>query len=176
MSSYPETSARPASANPVRRPGTLTTTMVFAILTAVAAIGNGIVILTGGKQLILDAVAGDAGLPAGIFTEEDYASFSDSAAGTLDDAASTFATRAYILLAMGVLLLVCGVLMNKAATWARVVVTIAAPLAMVFSVVVVADTSTPIMAGLALGTILFGLITLIMVWLPPNNRYAKSFR
>jgi hypothetical protein len=176
VSSYPETSARPASANPARRPGTLTTAMVFAIVGGLAAIGNGIKILTGGKDLIQDLIVQAAGIPAEALSSEDWEFIEELSGISMTELESTFQTRSYIVLAGGVLLVLFGVLMSKAAVWARALVTVGAVLTMGISAVIVADEANGAMVGLGLLAIVASLVALILVWLPPNNRYARSFR
>lgn len=170
MSAYSATAA-PAA---VRRPGILTAAISIVVVTALAAIANGVIIATGGKELIKQLLE-NAGL--GGVTDADL----DVAAQFLgydssDGLVSTFTTRGYLLAGSGALLLLFGVLMRKAAVYARVLVTVSAVLVMVFSVVILADETTGTMAGLALLAILGGVLSIIFTWLPANGRYAKAVR
>jgi hypothetical protein len=170
VSAYSATAA-PAA---VRRPGILTATISVVVVTALAAIANGVVIATGGKDLMKQLLE-NAGL--GGLTDADL----DVAArflgyDSLDGLVDTFTMRGYLVAGSGVLLLLFGVLMRRAAMFARVLVTISAVLVMVFSLVIVADETTGTMAGLALLAILGGILSIIFTWLPANGRYAKALR
>jgi uncharacterized membrane protein len=167
-------SATPASPVAVRRPGMLTATLSIVVLTALVSIVNGVMIATGGKDLLKDALE-NAGL--GGLSDADLDLAAQLAGYTsIDDYMSTFAMRGYLAIAGGALLLVFGLLMRKAATWARVLVTISAVLMMAFNLVVVAGDTTTTMAGLALLAVLGGILAIIFTWLPANGRYAKAVR
>jgi hypothetical protein len=170
VSAYPVTQQRAA----VRRPGTLTTAIAFAVLTAIASIVNGLVIATGGSDLIKDILA-DAGLPAEALTDANLESAVQIAGyASLDDFESTFAMRGYLALAAGVLLVIFALLMRKAAGWARAMVTVSAVLAMAFAGIIIADETTTTMAMLSLATFLGAVLSIIFAWLPANGRYAKA--
>lgn len=152
----------------------VTAAIGIVVLTAIASIANGIIFITGGKELVKDLL--EAGGLGGA-TDADV----DLAAQLLgydsgDDIVSAYTTRGYLLAGVGVLLLVFGFCMMKAATWARIMVTISAVLVMVFAVVVLGDETTGAMAGLAFGAILGGILSIIFVWLPPVNRYKNAVR
>jgi len=170
VSAYPVTPQRTA----VRRPGTLTTAIVLAVLTAIASIVNGLVIATGGSGLIKDILA-DSGLPAEALTDANLESAVRIAGyASLDDFESTFAMRGYLALAAGVLLVIFAVLMRRAAAWARALVTVSALLALAFAGIIIADETTTTMAMLALVTFLGAVLSIIFAWLPANGRYAKA--
>jgi hypothetical protein len=170
VSAYPVTPQRAA----VRRPGTLTTALVIAMLTAVTSLVNGIMIATGGRDLIKNILI-DSGVPADALTDANLESAAKIAGyATLEDFESTFAMRGYLALAAGALLVVFALLARKAATRARALLTLAALLAMVFAGVIVSDETTTTMAMLSMLTILGALLSIIFTWLPANGRYAKS--
>jgi hypothetical protein len=160
----------------LNRPGTLKAAMVFAVIAGVAAIANGIMILAGGRDLIMDILASSAGLPEGSFTEEDLSLLEGVSGSSMADLESTLATRAYLVLAFGLLLVLFAALMHKAAGWARAAATLSAALTLVFSGVIIADATTPPMALLCMTAILGTLIAAILIWLPANNRFAKAAR
>lgn len=173
MSAYPVTPQTPQR-SAARRPGTLTTTLVIAALTAVASLVNGIMIATGGRDLIKNILT-DSGLPSEALTDANLESAVQIAGyASLDDFESTFAMRGYLALAAGAALLVFALLSAKAATWARALLTVSALLTMAFGGMIVADETTGTMALLAMVTILGALLTLIFTWLPANGRYAKA--
>jgi hypothetical protein len=154
------------------RPRVLVAAIGFAVVTALAAIVNGVLIATGGKELVKDLLV-QAGLPE--VSDSDLELFSNLAGYTsTDDFVSTFTTRGYLAAGAGAVLLVLGLLMAKAATATRVLVTVAAALTMVFSLVILADETTTTMAGLALLAILGAVLTIVFTWLPGVRRYAKA--
>lgn len=169
MSTVPATS----TSTPVRRPGVLTAAISVIVATALAAIVNGVVIATGGPELVKDILEG-SGVPAGLSDADLELAVQLSGYASLDDFMSTFEMRGYLSLAGGVALLVFGLLMRKAATWARVLVTVSAVSVMAFSAIIVADETTSLMAGLSLLAILGGVCTIVLTWLPANGRYAKA--
>lgn len=146
-----------------------------AVVTALAAIVNGILIATGGKELVRDLLV-QAGMPESV-TEADLDAFAELAGeGSLDEIVSTFTTRGYLALGAGAALLVFGLLMMKGATWARVLVTVSAALTAVFSLVILGDETTTTMAGLAMLAILGAIVSIIVTWLPPVGRYGKALK
>jgi hypothetical protein len=170
-----QTWTRPASST-IKRPGTLTTAIIFAVVAGVAAVANGVLILAGGRDLIIDIIASSAGLPDGSFTEEDLSLLEEVGGTSFAELESTLATRAYLVLGFGILLVLFAALMRRAASWARAAVTLSAVAAALFSVVIVADATTPPMAMLSLTTIVAAIVVTIVTWLPANNRYAKAAR
>lgn len=172
MSAYPVTPERSAA----RRPATLAAALVVSVLTALASIVNGIMIATGGSDLIKDILT-DAGLPAEALSDANLESAVIIAGySSLDDFESTFAMRGYLALVAGILLVVSALFARKAAGWARSLLTVSALLAMAFAGIIVADETTTTMAMLSLVTILGALVSIILVWLPANGRYAKAAR
>lgn len=167
-------SATPAAPVAVRRPGLLTATIGIVVVTALAAIANGVMIATGGKELIKELLE-NAGL--GQLSDADLDLASQLAGyDSLDGFVSAFTTRGYFVAGSGVLLLVFGILMRKAAMFARVLVTISSVLVMATGMVVLADETNGTMAGLAMLAILGGILAIIFTWLPANGRYAKAVR
>lgn len=145
------------------------------VVTALSAIANGLLIATGGKELVRDLLV-QAGLPEDV-SEADLEAFAQLAGeGSLDEVVSTFTTRGYLALGAGAALLVFGLLMTKAATWTRVLVTVSAAFTMVFSLVILGDETTTGMAGLAMLAILGAIVSIIFTWLPPIGRYGKALR
>jgi hypothetical protein len=170
VSAYPVTPERSA----VRRPGTLTAAIVVTVLTAIASIVNGIMIATGGSDLIKDILT-DSGLPADMVSDAMLESAVQIAGYTsLDDFESTFAMRGYLALGAGVALVLFALLMRKAATWVRALVTVAALLSMAFAGMIIADDTTTTMALLSMVTVLGAVLSIIFTWLPANGRYAKA--
>lgn len=170
MSANPATAAQAVAS----RPGTLTTAIGAAVVAAIAAIVNGIMIATGGADLIKDILI-DAGVPPEAVTTDNLESMAVLAGYTsLDEFESTFAMRGYLALAGGVALVLFGLAMRKAATWARSLVTVAAALSVAFAGIILADETTTTMALLSLATMLGSVLVIIFTWLPANGRYAKT--
>ena len=169
MSAIPATPTAPPATG---RPGVLVAAIGVTVVTALAAIVNGVLIATGGKELVKDLLV-QAGLPE--VTDSDLELFS-SLAGypSTDDFVSTFTTRGYLAAGAGAALLVLGLLMTRAAKATRVLVTIAAAFTVAFSLVILADETTTTMAGLAMLAILGAILTIVFTWLPAVGRYAKA--
>jgi hypothetical protein len=165
----------PTAQAPASRPGLLVAAVGVVVVTALSAIANGVLIATGGKELVRDLLV-QAGLPEGVSDAELEAFAQLAGEGSLDDVVSTFTTRGYLLLGAGAALLVFGLLMLKAATWARVLVTVSAALTAVFSTVVLGDETTTTMAGLAVLAIVGAVVSVVLAWLPSVGRYGKAQR
>jgi len=163
----------PTAPAPARRPGVLTAAIGVIVVTALAAVANGVLIATGGADLIKDVLV-QAGLPAGISDADLELAAQIAGYSTLDELVDTFAMRGYLALGGGVALLLFGVLMRGAAKWARVLVTVSAALTIVFSMVVLGDETTTAMAGLAMLSTLGSVVAIVLTWLPANGRYAKA--
>jgi hypothetical protein len=155
----------------VRRPGLLTAAISIVVVTALTSIVNGVMIATGGREL-LKTVFEEAGL-----SEADL-EFAVTLSGydSVDSYLSTFAMRGYLAIGGGAALLVFGLCMTKAATWARVLVTISAALTLIFSFMIVGTDSTATMAGLGLLAVLGTILAIIFTWLPANGRYKKALK
>lgn len=153
----------------------VTATISIVVVTALAAIAAGVIIITGGKELVRQLLETAAG---GITISDDLLDVAAMADGytSADDFVSSFTMRGYLIAGAGVLLLAFGVAMRKAATWARVLVTISSVGVMLFSVVVMGDETTNAMFGLALLAFLGSIISIVFTWLPANGRYAKALR
>jgi hypothetical protein len=167
-----DTSARPATVS-AARPGTLTAAIVVAVVAGVAAVANGLFVILGGKDLIKELLATSAGVPV---SDGDLELLEGFAGISLDELQNTLNTRAYGVLICGAALLLFGLLMSKAALWARILVTVSAALAVMFSIVIVADATVPVMAICSMVTILAGIVAVVLTWLPANSRYARSTR
>jgi hypothetical protein len=152
----------------------LTATISIVVLTALAAIVNGAMIATGGKELLKSALenAGLGGLTDGDLDLAAQLAGYDS----LDGYLSTFAMRGYLAIAGGAALLLFGLFMMKVATWARVLVTISAALTMIFSFIIVGSDATTAMAGLGMLAVLGAILSIVFTWLPANGRYGKALR
>jgi hypothetical protein len=177
VSSYPQTSARPASASSAR-PTTLLVALGAAVVAALAAIINAVMVMIAGSDLAVDLVAKAAGV-----SRDEYERVAGpegvEALKKAAESANEFdviGNRAILTLACGVLLLVFGLLMHRAALWARILVTISALGAAGISLVTATktDEGTSMMITLAWIVVIVSVIALITAWLPGNARYAKT--
>ncbi|MBP2321059.1 putative membrane protein [Kibdelosporangium banguiense] len=180
MSTYPTTpaySGQTAGAAPAK-PATLKAALGVTILAALAAIVNGIMILTGGPELAREIAAN----AVSILTGESIDTILAEGGSILDVAAeaatSTLQTRAYLLIVPGALVLLFGLLMTKAATWARVMVTISAAFLLLFAGIISLDTvgSTGTMLAIGWVATLGAIASIVLTWLSPNGRYAKALK
>ena len=158
---------------PARRPGTLVAAIGVAVIAALASILNGIMIATGGTELVRDLLV-KAGMPPEMSDGDLELAVQLVGYESLDDFVGTFEMRGYLAVAAGAALLVFALLMRKAATWARTLVTVASLGTILFSIIIVGDETTGMMAGLAMLTILGSVLVIVLTWLPANGRYAKT--
>jgi hypothetical protein len=149
-----------------------------AVVAALAAIVNGAMVVFNSAGVVVTAVAEESGQSA----EQVEAALGgmDSIKTMIaesDELAPLF-TRAYAVLISGALLLIFGLLMRKAATWTRVMVTIAAVATAGFSLLVasIPEDSTNLMVMLGWIGVVAAIVTLVTTWLPANGRYAKAVR
>jgi hypothetical protein len=152
----------------------LTATIGIIVVTGLVLLAVGIMIATGAKELFRASLEDIAGTSLTDADLEDLAGIAGY--DSLDSYLSTYAMRGYLAVAGGVLLVLFGLCMTKAATWARVMVTITAPIAMIFAFIVVGGDSTTTTAALGLVAVLGCVLTIIFTWLPPNGRYAKALK
>jgi hypothetical protein len=172
VSSYTEAPVRAAS-----RPGSLVAAMGVAIVAGLAAIGSGIVILSGGLELIKDLGNKLVAKELGISEEEVQATFGlvgPELDSLWSEAQTTFQARAYAVLICGALLVLFGVLMRTGATWARILVTLAALATAAMALLIVTDVANGLMMALGYGAIVAAVVAVVLAWLPANGRYAKA--
>lgn len=170
MSALPETSSAPTA---TRRPGVLVAAIGVAVVAALASIVNGLMIATGGTDLVRDLLV-QAGMPPEMSDGDLEMAVQLAGYESLDDFVGTFEMRGYLAIAAGVALLAFAMLMRKAATWARAMVTIASLGTILFSIIILGDETTGTMAGLAVLAILGGVLAIVFTWLPANSRYART--
>lgn len=178
MSSYPQTSARPTSA-PYARPGTLLAAIGAAAVAGLAATINGVLILAAGPDIMIDIAAKVAGVSrAELESTLGGSAGMDALRSAAEDDYGILKNRAYAVLVCGVLLLVAALLMQKAALWARILVTVVAVAAAGFSLLIASkpDEGTVMMILLGWLGVILAIVTLVMAWLPANARYAKKSR
>ena len=175
MSSYPETTSRPASGS-VARPATLLVAIGAAVVAALAAIVNGAMVVFNAAGVVVTAVAEESGQTAEQVEAQLGGIDTIKAMIAETDELGPLFTRAYAVLISGVLLLLFGLLMRKAATWTRVMVTISALAAGGFSLLIasIPEDGTNLMVMLGWVGLVVAVVAIVATWLPANGRYAKT--
>ncbi|CAM3947081.1 hypothetical protein KIPE111705_32950 [Kibdelosporangium persicum] len=181
MSTYPTTATHGGQAVDAapKKPGTLVVAWAIAILTGLAAVACGLVILTGGVDLAKEVAAKALAEETGMTVDQVKAEGGELllAAGA-EEIKDQLAGRAYILMVPGVLALLFALMMGKAATWSRVLVTIFATLTLPGACLIAFRDyeATTLMLATAWIAVLAALITIVLTWLGPNNRYARAVK
>ena len=178
VSSYPQTSDRPAAIGSAR-PATLMAAIGAAAVAGLAAIVNGLLVIATGPDIVIDIAAKVAGvsrseLESSLGGSVGVDAFKSAAESDYD----IIKNRAMAVLICGVLLLAAGLLMRKAALWARILVTLFGLATAGFSLLIASksDEGTTTMIVLGWLAMLVAVVAIIASWLPANARYAKSAR
>jgi hypothetical protein len=176
VSSYPQTSARPAAARS-GRPSTLLAAIGAAAIAGLAALINGVMILAAGPDIMIDIAAKVAGVSR---AELENTLGGSAAVDALKSAADSdyqiLKNRAVAVLVCGVLVLVAALLMRNAALFARILVTIFALASAGFSLLIASkpDEGTTMMILLGWVGVIVAVVAIVTAWLPANARYAKA--
>jgi len=147
----------------MRRPSTLRATVLVSALGAFCAFVSALITFTDGRSLLSSSL----GLgPA------DGGALANS---LLDAAYSTLESRAIISLVTVVVIVALTIAVRGGRTAARIGLTIMLPVAAATWVINAADSGVPgLLRGLdGLATVL-AIIAVVLIWLPPNNRYARE--
>ena len=147
----------------IRRPSTLTTTVLVSALSGFCAFVSALITFADGRSLLSSSLglgSADAGAMAN---------------SVLDDAYSTLKSRAIIALVAVVIVGALAVAARGGRTGVRVGLTIMLPVAAVAWVPNAADSGVPgLLRGLDVLAVVLAVIALVLIWLPPNNRYARE--
>lgn len=147
----------------IRRPGTLTATVLVSALGAFCALMSAVITFVDGRSL-LSSELGLGSANAGSLVNS-----------ALDAAYSTLKSRAIIGLVTVVIIVALAIAARSGRTGVRVWLTIMLPVAAVTWIINVADSGVPgLLRGLDGAAVLFAVIALFFVWLPANNRYARE--
>ncbi|MGW5720544.1 hypothetical protein ACWEVP_30535 [Amycolatopsis sp. NPDC003865] len=179
MTSYPDAATglpQPAPVAAPSRPGALLALVGVAVLSALAAIVDGVLYFAGGRDLALDVAAETIASITGASAESVKADGGALLQAALDEVQSTLQVRGAVAIFFGVLLLVWALLALRAAVWVRVLLTLTAlanaGLALRLATDVEGGTAAiRAVAWLVLAT---GLVAVVLSWLPAINRYAKA--
>jgi hypothetical protein len=160
----------------VSRPGTLFALIGVAVVSALASIVDGVMFLTGGRELALDVAAKAIGSVTGESADVIKADGGVLLGAAVDEVQNTLQTRGAVTIVFGVLLLVTGLLSLGSAVWARVLVTLAALLnaGVALRLATDIDGGTAAIRGVSWIAAVAGLAVVVLAWLPANNRYAKA--
>lgn len=147
----------------IRRPSTMTAAVLVSALGAFCAFVSALITFTDGRSLLSSSLGlgtGDAG---------------SLASTVLDAAYSTLKSRAIMGLVAAVIIIVLAIAARGGRTGVRVGLTVMLPLAAVAWILNAADSGVPGLIGGPDGVaVLLAVIALVLVWLPPNNRYARE--
>ncbi|GAA4546222.1 hypothetical protein [Amycolatopsis samaneae] len=184
MTSYPDAAAgqlrqgppvAPAAQRP-GRPGVLFAALGVGLLSALAAIVDGVIIMSGGRDLAADLAAKVVASVTGGSAETIKAKGGMLFDAAVEQAQSSLQVRGVVAIVFGILLLVCVALMQGAAVWARVLVTLTAVLNALIALRVATDDEggTGAMQGVAWLAVATAIVAIVLAWLPTNHRYAKA--
>ena len=152
---------------PARRPAVLTAAVVLAVLSAVAYLTFVVLALTtiAPRMILAELGLPDAELDAlatALRESEEY---------------QPYVVRSVTLGLFAVVILATVFAMRSAATWARVLFTVVAPLAAgVAALGMLDEDSAPVLTALQGAGVVLPLVVLVLVWLPASNAYARSRR
>ncbi|MFI9052811.1 hypothetical protein [Streptomyces sp. NPDC053427] len=176
----PPQGATPPTGRAAGRPGTLTALLAITVLSAVSAFVGAILVYTGGKegaeQNILDASKAHPDLLDG----GTISTIKALGPNVWDEAVSerygTLSARAGMAVFFGLCLLVFGLCARNGATWARVLLTISAVLALFPHILIAGDYEPDPVFLTSLAAMLTAVVAVVVGWLPPNGRYAKHLK
>lgn len=173
MTSYPDAAVVAA---PVSRPGTLLAAVGVAVVSALAAVVEGVLFFAGGRDLATDVAANAIAMITGGTAESVKADGGSLLAASADEVQNTLQARGIVAVVFGVLLLIVALLVLGGSTWSRVLVTIAGLLNAGVALRIATDIEggTGAIRGSAWLAVATGILVVVLAWLPANNRYAKA--
>lgn len=181
MTSYPDAATglpQPAPVAAPSRPGALLALVGVAVVSALAAIVDGILYFVGGRDMALDVAAETIAAITGTSADSVKADGGALLDAALDEVQSTLQVRGAVAVFLGALLLVFGLLALRGAVWARVLLTLAALANAGLALRLATDIEggTAAIRGVAWLTVVAGLVAVVLAWLPAINRYARARR
>jgi len=161
-------------------PGQLKAAIAFILVVALGNIVNALLVIAKGTDLIRDELSDLAetlgagaeivGITANM-TDEDLDALAALTGESLESLQSSLNTKAYVTIVFAAVLLLFGLFMRKAATWARVMVTIFTAIALVLGLLLEKD---DIMVFVNLAVFVAAILTFVFTWLKPVGRYGKA--
>jgi hypothetical protein len=160
MASSPGLRSAPEQLREIRRPSTLTATVLVSALGAFCAFMSALITFADGRTLLNSSL--DLG-PGAL------------ANSALDAAYSTLESRAIVALVTVVIVVALTIAVRGGRTGVRIGLTIMLPVAAVTWVINVVDNGVPgLLRGLDGAAVVLAVIALVLVWLGPNNRFARD--
>ena len=152
---------------PPARPLTLTLAFFGAMLTGLAGLAASALLIAKAHDLAqktTDEVLGSSGDVFG----------SDLTSTVVDEAAQTLTVRGISGIVSAVLILAVGLAIRGGATWARVVLTVLLVGGLCANGVILTDVAPAATKALGALAMVVGLAVVVLMFLPPSNRYAKA--
>jgi hypothetical protein len=147
----------------VRRPLLLRATVLISALGAFCAFMSALITFAEGESLLRSSLG---------ISPADAGALANS---VLDTADNTLKSRAIIALVAVVIIVALTIAARSGRTGVRVALTIMLLVAAAAWIPNAADTGVPgLIRGLDSVAVLLAVIALAMIWLPPNNRYARE--
>ncbi|MGW4519860.1 hypothetical protein [Amycolatopsis sp. NPDC004378] len=180
MTSHPQAATglpqpAPVAAAP-SRPGALPALVAVAVVSALAAIVDGVLLIAGGRDMALDVAARTIASITGASADSVKADGGALFEAALDEVQSMLQVRGGVAVFFGVVLLVWGLLALRGAVWVRVLLTLAALANAGVALRLATDVEggTAAVRGTAWLALATGLVAVVLAWLPAINRYAKA--
>jgi hypothetical protein len=147
----------------IRRPSLLTATVLVSALGAFCAFMSALITFAEGESLLRSSLG---------ISSADAGALANS---VLDSADDTLKSRAIIALVAVVIIVALTIAARGGRTGVRVTLTIMLPVAAAAWIPNAADSGVPgLIRGLDGVAVLLAVIALALIWLPPNNRYARE--
>ncbi|MGP3977986.1 hypothetical protein ACTWQF_29015 [Streptomyces sp. 8N114] len=183
---YPSAQGAPAAPPaPPRRPAFVVVVSLITALSALCSLIGAFIVYAGGKDFAddylrqaMDDNPDAVGLPAGTSASE----IKDMSGPIWNEAVSslqdTISARAGIAIFVAACLLLFTVfVLRTGATWARVLITVMAVVQFILPHTLILGDQPPNSLFLtSFLAIIFGLVALILVWLPPVGRFNKGHK
>lgn len=179
VTSYPDAATglpRPAPVAAPSRPGALLALVAVAVVSALAAIVDGVLFLVGGRDMALDVAAETIASITGASADAVKADGGALFEAALDEVQSTLQVRGGVAIFFGVVLLFWGLLALRGAVWVRVLLTLAAltNAGVALRLATDAEGGTAAIHGVAWLALVTALVVVVLAWLPPITKYAKA--
>ncbi|GAA1033943.1 hypothetical protein GCM10009557_37210 [Virgisporangium ochraceum] len=153
-----------------RRPLTLTLGYVGALLAGLfGAVGAAVLMLQArdvAERTVRDATEAVLGSDSG--------STDILVTAAVDEAAGTLTTRGVMGLVSALLVIGVALAVRNGALWARAVLTVLLLGSLCGNGVIVADVAPAVTKALGVTAMLLGVVVVVLLFLPPTNRYAKA--
>ncbi|WP_431898445.1 hypothetical protein [Nonomuraea sp. bgisy101] len=172
-SSHAYTAAPQHGGRPPARPATLRAAAALFALAALAGIGNLVVALTGGRELLRGLI--DEVIKRELGGSADAASLGETLiAAALDDAYSTLTARTSIMAFVGVTFLFFGAFVWARRNWARIAVIPFALIGLGIWLLDLTDDVPTILRFLDGVGVAATVAALVLMWLGPSNRAVRA--